>query len=723
MRKTACHVLLKMSLSSLFCILLVSRAAGANPPVAGQKAAEILTATGVRGGLIIHIGCGDGKLTAALAANSNCLVHGLDKDAKKVQAARRHIQSSGLYGTATAEQWAAKRLPYIDNLANLVVAENRAAVSMKEVMRILRPDGVAYINKMGKWIQRHKAWPEDIDEWTHFLHDASGNAVSHDDVVGPPRHMQWLAGPQWDRNHHKLASISSVVSAKGRVFSIVDEATAGSLLVPGRWSLVARDAFNGVRLWTRPMPSWAYERYGFRAGPVQLPRLLVAVADRVYMPLGMNKAVSAFDAATGDTIATYEQTEGAEEIIVAAGVLLVVKGSPVAEQAAIHPESRGGKGFTNNKSIVAIETETGEQLWTWREGAAARLMPLTLAAKDGRVFFQAGNGVTCLDLKTGAVLWCTAPVSPEAAQSEQPNETKQTGADRTDKMKRKKAKTPKRRRGTGWSTATLAVYEDLVLWADGPGLKVLSTKDGSQLWQCPCKAGFKSPVDVFVADGLVWVGPEYNVGRDLRSGDIKRRLLALEDLRTAGHHHRCYRERATDRYIIGGYRGMEFFDLSGDNHSRNNWVRGTCQYGILPCNGLVYAPPHACGCFMEAKLYGFWALAAEGNRRTRKPRPARLDKGPAYAHVSSHPRSPATCAAEEWPTYRHDPLRSGSTPAVVPSTLKRAWKVEIAERITPPVVAQDTVLISAIDEHRVIALKASDGSARWTFTAGGRIDS
>ena len=43
--------------------------------------------------------------------------------------------------------------------------------------------------------------------------------------------------------------------------------------VPGRWSVVARDAFNGVLLWKRPLSSWAWEQHGFRAGPVQLPRL------------------------------------------------------------------------------------------------------------------------------------------------------------------------------------------------------------------------------------------------------------------------------------------------------------------------------------------------------------------------------------------------------------------------------------------------------------------
>jgi outer membrane protein assembly factor BamB len=576
---------------------------------------------------------------------------------------------------------------------------------MEEVMRILCPGGVAHIKTKGKWKTIRKPWPVSIDEWTHFLHDASGNAVSQDKIVGPPRHMQWQAAPEWSRNHHHLASISSVVSAKGRLFYIVDEATSGSILVPGKWSLAARDAFNGILLWKRPISIWAWEQQRFRAGPVQLPRLLVAVNDRVYMPLGINEPVSQLDAATGKVITTYKQTKGTEEIILSEGVLLIVKSKPIAEQAAIHPQWQGNKSTANVKSIVAININTNEELWTWRERDSAKLMPLTLTAKKERVFFQTDNTVSCLELKTGKTLWKTIPLPSKIRKS-------------------RKGKTAALKRKFGWSTATLVAHDEIVLWANENILRALSVIDGSQLWQCPCKAGFKSPVDVFVTGGLVWIGPDYNVGRDLMSGEEKRRLLELDDIRTAGHHHRCYREKATSRYIIGGYRGMEFFDLIGNNHSRNNWVRGTCQYGILPCNGLVYAPSHACGCLMEAKLYGFWALAPEKRQDIKVSEHPRLKKGPAYnSYKLSSPLTGVTDSTADWPTYRHDFLRSGSTQSAVPSSLKRAWQVKVAKKVSPPVIAESIVLISAIDEHRVFALNANDGSNCWTFTAGGRIDS
>jgi outer membrane protein assembly factor BamB len=418
----------------------------------------------------------------------------------------------------------------------------------------------------------------------------------------------------------------------------------------------------------------------------------------------MNEPVSQIDAATGKVITTYEQTKGTEEIILNEGILLIVKSKSIAEQAAIHPQWQGNKSSANVKSIVAININTNEELWTWLESDSTKLMPLTLTAKNERVFFQTDNTVSCLDSKTGKPLWNTAPLPTKIRKS-------------------RKGKAEVLKRKLGWSTATLVVNDEIVLWANDNILRAFSVIDGSQLWQCPCKAGFKSPVDVFVTGGLVWIGPDYNVGRDIMSGEVKRRLLELDDLRTAGHHHRCYREKATSRYIIGGYRGMEFFDLVGNNHSRNNWIRGTCQYGILPCNGLVYAPSHACGCLMEAKLYGFWALAPKMKRGIKVSERPRLEKGPAYN--SYKPLNPLTGTARssDWPTYRHDVLRSGSTPSAVSSSLKRAWQVKVAEKISPPIIAEDTVLISAINEHRVFALNANDGSNRWTFTAGGRVDS
>ena len=369
-------------------------------------------------------------------------------------------------------------------------------------------------------------------------------------------------------------------------------------------------------------------------------------------------------------------------------------------------------------------------------------MPLTLAAADGAVLFQAGEELMCLARDTGKVRWRSPAGAVEGK-----------GDAATPGEKEGRRQKGGKGRGAGWSVATLVLHDGVVLWANAGRLTALQAADGKPLWSCPCRAGFKSPTDVLVVDGVVWLGPGLAEGRDLRTGEVRQKSTAVEDVWTIGHHHRCYREKATTRFILTGYRGIEFLDLSGGNHSRNNWIRGVCQYGIMPCNGLIYAPPHACGCYMEAKLFGFWAVApARASAREGQvsgvrvqERAGRLERGPVYGAASparplGAPKpvgegGPAPRRAEagqqrrldtppaSWPTYRHDPLRSGSTPATLHPALKPAWQTQVGGRLTAPVVADGLVVAASIDAHRVVGLDAADGRIRWRFTAGGRVDS
>ena len=285
-----------------------------------QQAKTILDTAGVKGGLVVHLGCGDGKLTAALRVNDSFLVQGLDTNTKNVAAARQLVQSLGLYGKVSIEQFDGQRLPYADNLVNLIVTSDACRVPEAELLRVLAPNGVALVG--GK--KTVKPRPKEIDEWTHYLHDSSNNAVSHDTVVGPPRHMQWVGDPAWGRHHDHVASLNAMVSTGGRLFAIIDEAPTVSILFPPKWSLVARDAFNGTVLWKRPISEWVNHLWPLKSGPAQLPRRLVAVGDRVFVTLGIDAPLTMLDAATGATIRTYPETHGTEEVIFHDGLLFVL---------------------------------------------------------------------------------------------------------------------------------------------------------------------------------------------------------------------------------------------------------------------------------------------------------------------------------------------------------------------------------------------------------------
>ena len=674
------------------------------------KAARLLRDSGFGGGLIVHLACGDGHLTAALHADVRYLVHGLDTSAENVERAREHIRSLGFYGRVSVEQWGGDTLPYADNVVNLVVASDGCQVANEEIARVLAPGGVAVTldPQLSILDSFRKPWPDDIDEWTHYLHGPSNNAVAEDTVVGPPKRVQWIGEPRWTRDHNTLNSISSVVTADGRLFFILDEATGSTTSVPGKWMLVARDAFNGIELWRKPMGSWAPHTIRFRSGPPQLPRMLVASKRRVYAPLGLGEPVSQIDTRTGNVLKTYESSHGAEELVLLDERLLVLRSTPAVEPVEkskpVSKTKQPGK-----KSVIAIDTESGETLWEYSD-FHGHPMPETLASDGKNVCIQIDGSVVCLDLASGERRWSYGAVSQS-----------------------KRRVLPK-----GFGKHVLVISSDVVLCNLAGELTAISIKDGDKLWSCKGGQGFHAPLDVFVIDGIVWTGshPEdsvspppvddFSVGRDLHTGEVKYRNSVMVDLQSVGHHHRCFRNKASLRYIMTGKRGIEMFEIAGDNHSRNNWVRGTCQYGIMPANGLIYAPPHSCGCYTESMVRGFFALAPEYTAKeraivqSRKSSASRLEKGPAYGTVQSADFKPEAGA---WPMFRHDALRTGVAEMEIPQEISKCWETPIGGRLSQPVISHGKVIVSAVDENRVHALDKETGKTIWSRTVGGPVDS
>ncbi len=688
-----------------------------------QVAQDLLESAGIQGGLIVHLGCGDGRLTAALHQNDRYLVHGLDMYAENVDQARDYIKSLNLYGPVSIDRLTSDRLPYTDNIVNLLVGEELGDVPMAEVMRVLAPNGKACIQEEGKWQKTTKFRPASMDEWTHFLYDSTNNAVSQDTIVDHPNHIQWIGKPRTARSHDHLASMSAAVSSGGRIFYITDEGPTEALALPPQWQLVARDAFNGVLLWKKQVGPWEGHLRGFRSGPAELARRLVAIGDRVYVTLGYGKPLTVLDAATGELIKTYKGTDDTLEIIYKGGILYLVKGkmdiAEVIKRRSTSPPPR-------QKHLLALEADTGNILWELSNSDTEELMPLTLAVAEGRVFFQNPDNVVCLDAKTGGVQWRTSR--------------------------------PIVKQRWGWSTPTLVVYGDVVFSADrkapdlsqgdnrseqvewipssdsdGEGsageLIAYSIKNGDELWRCMCRETFNAPTDVLVVQDLVWTGelhrsrdPGITAARDVRTGKIKMLRPKDQEFYSFGHH-RCYRNKATVEFLLLGRSGVELLNVFTGNVTANHWIRGTCQYGIMPSNGLIYVPPHSCACFIEAKLNGFLAMGSDSDALNIQSDPQdekRYEHGLAYKNeVEASSKS----TEKDWPTYRHDPSRSGTIESTMPTDLKQTWKQNLGESITTPVAAEGKIFAAVRDKHTVYALDANNGEVIWNRTAGGRIDS
>ncbi len=672
-----------------------------------DEAREILSTAGVKGGLVVHVACGDGRLTAALYANEGYLVQGLDTDPDNVARARQHIRALGIYGPVSARRWTPPRLPYVDSTVNLLVARDMGGLAMEEVLRVLVPGGAAVLVKDGRWTKTVRPKPKDTDEWTHYLYDSTNNAVSRDLAVGPPRHLQWVGSPKWSRHHDHMASMTALVSANGRIFYIMDEGPRSAILLPAKWSLLARDAYNGIILWKRPISDWNTHLWPLKSGPNQLPRRLVAIGERVYVTLGIDAPVTALDAGSGQTLRTYEGTEYTQEIISSHGVLFLVTAKSPTKWPEYRPKHtyvwdntrRANTEWAWDRqpgTVAAIESDSGRVLWRKEQSSA----PLTLAADRLRVYLHDGDKVVSLDGKTGSEVWASQPI------------------------------VRKRPFPTGYGPS-LVVHQDVVLVSvENKAMTALSASSGKRLWSADHhRGGHASPDDLLVIGGLVWSGAIADTkdsglftGRDLHTGEIKNEFLP--DVDTYWFHHRCYRSKATDRYIICSRNGIEFVDIAAKHWTINHWVRAGCLYGVMPSNGLLYSPPHPCGCYLESKVFGFNALAPASPTREAPrgvPDSERLERGVEYA---ASPQSPDPLPdSDDWPTYRHDGARTGWAKTAVPTDLKLTWQTGVGGRLSSVVIGEGKVFVASIDTHTVHALHAESGKSLWSYTADARVDS
>jgi outer membrane protein assembly factor BamB len=689
----------------LFAAVLMQGCAQIGTEVLGEMANAILEMANIQGGLIVHINCGDGALTAALRVNDSYLVQGLDSSQANVQRARQYIASEGSYGPISVDRLDGGRLPYKDNMVNLIVSEDLGAVSMDEVMRVLAPNGVAIIKGVLGWSKTMKPEPSGMDEWNQYLYNAQGNMVSHDEVVGPIKNYQWIGSPPWVRSHETTAGLSSLVSANGRIFYIIDEGPMESIQLPPENYLIARDAYNGTILWKRPIAEWQDHLFPVKCGPAYTPRRLIAIGERVYVTMGINDALSELDAVTGKTLRTFPDTEQTSEVIYDNGVLFLLIGRPEGSQDIYAPQityvwdnaswARSKWAWGKKEAqIMAVNISDGQTLWTKR-GVAA---PLTLTADSNSVYYFNGSKVVCIDRADGSDKWTSSvSINPPAIT-------------------------------TNYSPRII-VHEDVLLFSRSSQGKMLafSVSNGNKLWEVQQpSSGHFSVEDMFVINDRVWAGATSNqnssgdyTGWDIHTGNPVDQIPGYKGI--FWWHQRCYPSRATEKYILPSRTGIEFVDLLKKDWTVNDYTRGGCIYGIMPSNGLIYTPPNACACYQEAKINGFGALAPASATDPDLPAEEaknRLEQGPAYNTLVEN-----NTGAEDWPTFRHDATRSAYSPTSVPSNVQSQWQIDLGGKLTSPVVAGNRVYVAKVDAHTVYALDADAGFLLWQYIAGGRVDS
>jgi outer membrane protein assembly factor BamB len=705
--------LMKTVISTVICGLLAMLFVV--PRVSAESAKAVLDQEFPTGGVVVLLGSEMGKTAASLADGTKYVIHVLEPNADSVTAARRDLASEGLYGQITVAHFNGSRLPYADNMINLLVAERNTAVPREEILRVLTPLGSAIVN--GK--KATKPWPDGMDQWSHFLRGPDNNAASVDSEVSRPLSLRWVESKPWGRSHDQLTSLSTMVTAAGIVFYIMDDAPLATIRFDPQWKLVARDAFNGKFLWEKPIKMWINHRRWFRAGPTHLQRRLVASPDGVYATLGVGEPVVKLDTKTGQVLRTYAGTEHAEEIILKDDILYLLIGTSeidfsIRDRFTTEPRPEP----TKERYLAAIDEKSGKELWRINGRDEDYIHPLGYATASGRLFVHSIKGLECFDAKNGESLWQV----PRPSLATRP----------------------------AWATSTLVASEEVVLLSDQPASEASRAKSnikyaisqqakangkcsttaydartGKSLWEAPSAFGYHSPVDTFIINGKVWLGPAFARGYDLKTGE------ALDPIKSVGApvgmvHHRCHRNKAVGKYVYTARDGIEVIDTEKGWHSNNSWLRGACSYGVMPANNMLYVPPDACGCHPHVKLKGLNALSsAYPEAVSAKPETPedRLAKGPAFSRLGDLCSKSRTSAGDDWPTFRGNSLRHGYCDTILPGKPAIAWTTSLGGKLTQPVKAGSMLLVSSVENHTIHALNIADGSTKWSYQTGGRVNS
>lgn len=650
------------------------------------------------GGVVVVLDFDDGDFLADLATDRPFVIHALMRDEAQVAAARQVIRNAGVYGQVSCDLYNGRDLPYVDGLVNLVLRQKACEVPEVELMRVLVPGGRLVTKDQNGWAKRAKPVPDGVDEWNQFLHGADNNGVSLDNV-GPPQRLRWHDTPEYGRSKALSPSLTNMVSAAGVLLTIEDRATTEDVNAPVDYQLVARDAYNGIELWKRPMRDWnGWQTNSIKSIPTQQQRCLAAVGKYVYVCSGFGSPIRALAIAKGAERQVYQDTKGATEFAIDGQILYAIKGSPYKLPRAEETDGRA--------DLCAVRLDDGTLLWS--HAIADEYTGGTIAVKDSRVVYHSTGGLTCLDSASGEQL-LKEPVPIKTM----PPATKAAG-----RALRRGKKPSDASLFSANIHPTLVLTDDTVLCAIHDTMTAKNLVDGKTLWSAPAGQNYMKSTEIFVANGLVW--SRDLKGHDLRTGKVVQSLT--QEMTGPMSHDRCYRNRITHQYYLNSASGgSDFLKLDGTAETPNPWARSTCGLAVMPANGMLYNGPYVCQCAigtMATGVNGFYNGTGNTDRRYTVTIQPRLVKGPALGKIES-----IAASAQDWPTYRHSSERSAVASISTPEQLVVKWKVDVGSQPTAPVVASGSVYVADRDGYTLHSLDRENGETNWTFTADGRIDS
>ncbi|NMC77345.1 MAG: methyltransferase domain-containing protein [Candidatus Methanofastidiosa archaeon] len=124
---------------------------GAFAPIYPVIAKQIVDKCKITSGNCIDVGCGSGPLSIMLAKITDLDIYAMDVSTKAIELLKDKIETEGLSKRIKPMLNDAESMPFDDGFADLIVSRgsmffwNDQAKAFKEIYRVLKPNGMAYI--------------------------------------------------------------------------------------------------------------------------------------------------------------------------------------------------------------------------------------------------------------------------------------------------------------------------------------------------------------------------------------------------------------------------------------------------------------------------------------------------------------------------------------------------------------------------------------------------
>lgn len=614
-------------------------------------ARDILNHSDQRTGYCLVVGSEQGRLAYELAKQSSLMVLAVEPDLKKATAAREALERAGLHATrVTVINHSLNEIPFSNYFANLIVSDTQLITGeipadASSVARFLKPcGGIAMLGRPAEsaglkpvsrnrgaadgwltslfhasegelinqdsWSMYRRGKLPGAGQWTHQYGNPANTSFTNDQRVRDGLGVLWYGdpGPSSMINRHEAAG--APLSTNGRMF------------IQGTDRIMAYDAYNGTFLWD-------YENPGaIRTGVFNNREThnLAASDDVLYMAVG--DTCVGLDAATGKVVSEFK-TPASKDGIERAWAYVAYENGQLFGTSTIRSEleekmrRRGLTVKSQTDAVFAIDTQTGDYLWTYR---GDNILHTTIALGPESVYFIDSS---------------MTPDERQAWYRRDKGDLKElTGDDAIraeEEMKRLDVRLAVAlNRNTGeklWEkpvnvTDTTDVSAGggnlTVMYADGHlvlcgananghywkqflagefadrKLLVLDAKSGTELWSK--NANYMNRPAVI--EGQIFAEPW---AFDLRTGEAKTRNHPLTGEQTPwqfsrpGHH--CGIITATPNMMFFRSGFIAYYDLYRDSGTRHfSGQRLGCWINAIPGNGLVMIPEASAGCVCQFSI-------------------------------------------------------------------------------------------------------------------------